>query len=583
VKLVRKVFFGVGLIISLLLTIGAAVFAESEWQVTVNFDEETDLITVSGSVHHIKDGIPMTLHVLDSQNSFMGGFQTIAYANDEGSIKFSFDSFSLPLTVPSGIYKLEVSGYGIGTSEPYYHKHVSSNSMFDVLTNINKAITENTSIADVILNNANAFYMDINTLKEFDADAKIIFQTIMAKDIYVLPSDVVTDENKGIVKAKMLEFKTNYQYAIKIASFANIATHADVKRWFETYADSYNFEADGKSYTYVKRILEKDEKNRTTVYANRLRGYNKLTEETDIKNAIYEEALLGLIETGYHSELALMVSDFPSLFPVSASFLNLSEEQKNQIYSEVVGNSYADLAAVTEAINSLVPATDGTSGNKGASPTGRGSSNWGSSSGSTVSLPPTTASNNEMSNETKPLTVQFTDLASALWAQDAIHYLSEKQIIVGKADDIFAPNDLISRAEFIKMVVIATNLNMKDGISSFVDVQSAEWFAPYIVAAEKAGLILGNEKKQFNPNQSITRQDMAVILYRALDINQPLGLSSVNFADKHEISDYALEQVAYFAERGIIKGVGNNCFAPMKNATRAQAAQMIYNILTFIN
>lgn len=88
------------------------------------------------------------------------------------------------------------------------------------------------------------------------------------------------------------------------------------------------------------------------------------------------------------------------------------------------------------------------------------------------------------------------------------------------------------------------------------------------------GIAAGDENGEFHPNDSITRQDMAVLIYRIM--NQPTAENELSFSDADNISNYAMPAVCYLSGKGIISGMGDNKFVPLGTATRAQAAQMLY-------
>lgn len=182
--------------------------------------------------------------------------------------------------------------------------------------------------------------------------------------------------------------------------------------------------------------------------------------------------------------------------------------------------------------------------------------------------------------------ITFNDLNSVPWAKKAIEYLSGRDIIKGKSvnPNLFAPNDKITRAEFINLVVISLQFN-KTPIGIFEDVKPEHWFYKNVIVAKNLGIISGMGNNLFYPNEPIKREDMAVILTRALKISgNPLpdhDLSILNkYSDKNDISDYALLSMAILNGEKILNGKSNTIIAPKDYATRAEAAVLLYNILT---
>lgn len=174
--------------------------------------------------------------------------------------------------------------------------------------------------------------------------------------------------------------------------------------------------------------------------------------------------------------------------------------------------------------------------------------------------------------------VEFSDVAADHWAATAIEYLAGKGVVSGKGDGKFYPDDLVTREEFTKIMVEAFRLHNKDAKADFADVAPERWSYSYIASALEAGLITGVSETEFAPAAYISRQDMAVIIYRAAKL---LGVNlsgNATFADSAAIASYAKEAVAKLAGAGIINGVENNRFAPTELVTRAQAAKIVYEL-----
>ena len=170
----------------------------------------------------------------------------------------------------------------------------------------------------------------------------------------------------------------------------------------------------------------------------------------------------------------------------------------------------------------------------------------------------------------------FTDLKDSAWAEEAILALYDMGIVSGKGEKKFAPNDVISRAELITMIVKAYKL---DAVASeeFLDVNSGDWYYDSVMTAKAAGIASGDEENCFNPNASVTRQDMAVLIYRAM--GQPEAEETELFSDDSLVSDYAKEAVYCLKELNIVNGMENGEFAPLATATRAQCAKILYSVL----
>ncbi|OME77638.1 hypothetical protein BK120_25530 [Paenibacillus sp. FSL A5-0031] len=171
----------------------------------------------------------------------------------------------------------------------------------------------------------------------------------------------------------------------------------------------------------------------------------------------------------------------------------------------------------------------------------------------------------------------FTDVPSGHWAALTLQILAAKHIINGTTDLLFYPERKTTRAEFAALLVAALQLKTDGAKSTFDDVASDAWYADSIAAAVKAGIVSGRGSNRFAPNETITRAEMAVMAVRALGQSIKEGSNS-SFADKDQIPTWALPYVAAASEASLMKGLGNNRFAPVREASRAEAAQLVLNL-----
>ena len=170
----------------------------------------------------------------------------------------------------------------------------------------------------------------------------------------------------------------------------------------------------------------------------------------------------------------------------------------------------------------------------------------------------------------------FNDLEGYEWAEPAITKLHSAGIVNGTGNGNFEPERLVTREEFVKLMCEAFNVEESDMELTFSDVKADDWFYGYVSRAVNAKIVMGFSEDMFGTGANISREDMTVMLYRAL---KATGKSMDNvqneFNDKNMIADYAKESVDTMTAHGIINGVGNNMFAPEKSATRAEAAVVI--------
>lgn len=174
----------------------------------------------------------------------------------------------------------------------------------------------------------------------------------------------------------------------------------------------------------------------------------------------------------------------------------------------------------------------------------------------------------------------FTDMSASMWAADSVKALVDLGVINGKAPNTFAPNEYITREEFVKIIVEAFNLNTSRD-ANFNDVSSDSWYSDYIKRAVASNIINGISSNEFGVGRFITREDIAVILQRALSKEMNLNQTQNIFNDNSDISSYAKDSISKLVNSGIITGFTDNTFKPKANATRAEAAVMVYRALNF--
>ncbi|MEC0130961.1 MULTISPECIES: S-layer homology domain-containing protein [Paenibacillus] len=179
--------------------------------------------------------------------------------------------------------------------------------------------------------------------------------------------------------------------------------------------------------------------------------------------------------------------------------------------------------------------------------------------------------------------VSFKDIATANWAVNSIEALAARGAIEGMDAEHFNPSGNVTRAEFIKILMNAFDLLDETAVSTFTDVKDGAWYASPIASAQKLGIVKGKADDNFGASEEITRQEMAVMIYRlAQTINIPLTAgtkaSGEAFSDVNQLSADAAKAVEAMRISGIINGMTSNQFGPNGKATRAQAATVIFRL-----
>lgn len=174
----------------------------------------------------------------------------------------------------------------------------------------------------------------------------------------------------------------------------------------------------------------------------------------------------------------------------------------------------------------------------------------------------------------------FRDTDQTQWYHEAVDYVLEEGIMVGMGGNLFAPNSTLTRAMVVKVLGALENISPEAfPSSSFKDVQTTSWYAPYVQWAHELGLVKGIGGGLFAPNAPITRQELATILYRYWQYKgntwTPDNSAYLTFADTVEVAPWAVNAMVWATGMGLVDGVGNDLLAPTELSTRAQMAKMI--------
>ena len=246
---------------------------------------------------------------------------------------------------------------------------------------------------------------------------------------------------------------------------------------------------------------------------------------------------------------------------------------KDEVFRVMYKKTMASFAEIKKAFDDSVQEVLNSQGKNG--PAGGGTGSSGTTSNRQVNADADYVE--DITGPKEEVEEPFSDIAGH-WAGGDIKALSEAGIVAGFGDGTFRPDQQVTRAEFVKLLVTAFSLS-GDGAGQYRDVQSGDWFKPYVDAASALGLITGYDG-YFYPSDSLTRQDAAVVIYRTLRQLGKEASGSHHFPDSAEIAEYAREAAGALAAAGIMQGTGSG-FEPAAVATRAQVVKMIRNMMEY--
>jgi len=178
-------------------------------------------------------------------------------------------------------------------------------------------------------------------------------------------------------------------------------------------------------------------------------------------------------------------------------------------------------------------------------------------------------------------TPTFSDIKQGDWYYAAVMFACQKGITSGVGGKQFAPNDAVTRGQFIKMLCDAYGIEPVSTGDNFADAGNT-WYTPYLAAVKQKGISQGVGQNKFEPDKAITREEMFTLLYNTLKtLNKlPVGTGKElnTFGDSSEISVWANDAMAFLVQNGIVSGTDGKLY-PKSGANRAQMAQIFYSLL----
>ena len=179
----------------------------------------------------------------------------------------------------------------------------------------------------------------------------------------------------------------------------------------------------------------------------------------------------------------------------------------------------------------------------------------------------------------------FPDVTEGDWFYDAVRYAYETGLMDGVEDNLFAPNSETTRAQLVTILYRLAGQPAVSGNLPFTDVESGTWYTDAVAWAAQNGIVNGVSDTEFAPGDDITREQLAVILYRyaayqGYDVSQRADLSG--FGDASSISDYAQEALSWAHAQGLVLGFEDGSLRPQGTASRAQIAAVLMRFLAAV-
>ena len=183
----------------------------------------------------------------------------------------------------------------------------------------------------------------------------------------------------------------------------------------------------------------------------------------------------------------------------------------------------------------------------------------------------------------------FIDVSPDAWYADAVSVVTSAGLFQGTAPELFSPSASMTRAMFAQVLANLDGAELNAFASThaiFADVSPDAWYANAVHWASALGIVSGVGNGNFAPSEHITREQMAVMLFRftqVMEIDIPVSQANAVFADQASISPWALEAVQLMQTAGILSGRPDASFAPQDTATRAEVATMFARFLDLVS
>ena len=518
----------------------------------ISFSPVNNSLTVSGSGYGAKNKSQVLEQVLDADGNIIAATQT--------SVKdsvFVIENFLLPDNLATGEYSINVSmtgGANVTVDNAFYYG--GRDEAMRILNNINQRSATSEIDSDIKLGNKILGFLDYDIYDKCISKDKILGEFI--------DMDLAVDENN---------------LAQKWESFLKKLSQNTLLAWFSDTTDAGQIKmlVENKEYFNAMGMIETDTYKKLSdavkESAYKIIAADKADTLNDSYTMFKEGCLLAYLKTCRYTEIETAFRENSDILSIDyTNYDRLTPTDKSSVLNATMNyiqtsNDVDKIGEYFESESLKYPKNNGNENNG----VDRNDNGFGYYYGSQQVSYDNTNLNANVSG------IQFTDISSVPWAYEAITALVNKGVIHGMADGVFAPNDNVTRAQFFKMVSLCFNIR-SEGESDFDYALEDSWYKEYIINLANAGIIEGVANGDFAPDSYITRQDIAVILVRLIKkygYEIPTIEEKTVFSDETEIADYAKEAMYLLNGYGILMG-DNNKAMPQNNATRAQAAALIY-------
>ena len=528
-----------------------------------NFEYElnysTGEYTVSGTIEEARNNKMLSIEVTDG----LSNRYHISYIDTDMNGTFNY-TFRMPDTADTGDYTIKLGALLLDEPIAQTVKYVDADAVNQLVLDI-----QNVSTGDDSEEAINTAIDSVFTL----IDGKLEYFGLHT-DYY---SSFSTAQKKLIAKT-ILENRTDYDTISTNAALKydvlllNVVPANAIVTTLENKKDIYGIPG---ATCYAEYVALTDKTRFVEIFDT-----YTFDNTPDVVKAFNEAIVIAKLESSQPGDIKTIFTSFRTVFPFSLGTYDSMDADKVAfgLAGKAIG-SMTNLDLMIKQIAQTPPPAGGSGGGGGGGGAASDRDNehsgepgaGGSYYGTTTPVV-----------ETPSIKVNFTDLNKANWAKDAIETLATKRIVSGVGENRFEPLRTISREEFVTILLNAFGLFDENYVEvPFTDVKNS-WAYPYICKAYALGIVSGIDETRFGTGNHITREDMAVMLMRALNTAN-YKIEKVEeytpFTDDSDIAPYAQNSVRTLVEAGVINGMGDNTFGSKASATRAESAMMIYQII----
>lgn len=527
---------GIGIITAAVL-INTVIPGFADVPYNVEYDWLNNGLVLNGD--KCTDGDYITVQILKKDKSFDSFNHSEVLYGNQTTVKNGAYDFNVRYNTESGIYNARIVSSAGGDTTDFKVVISTKSDMETIYSALNSAAEANDIAAFNTAVNENIIFLAANPEQTVGIKSGDYFNCVKKNRLSI---DNIQNNTKVFNTFLLME-------SLSDGSTQNL----------DPKIDKISIASDAMKSDYKKLAAEQTAQEYFTAKMSK-----KQLSTVDDFNTYFRQALIltaAKYGSGYGDLMTIVKSYGDSVGITDAS-------SADNVYKALMGKEYTDGAAFEKAYRDAVSSDSqsGTSGSSGSSGSSRGGS---------------VTTGGKTNNQPETVKFEFDDIEGVDWASEAIIALADKKIIAGKGEGKFKPNDNITREEFAKILVGAMGYsNTEYTANAFADVNTSDWFCGWVNTAHEKGILNGIGGGNFGVGMNISRQDMCVMLVNAMRIKgAQLNPSAVSFADSGDIADYASDAVGILSAMQIVNGVDGNNFNPRGNATRAQAAKIIYAAL----